>query len=298
MLRHLFLSAGLLLYSVALVGQLKKFYTVKDNCSYDTVNFSLDASSGNTFIKNYAHSIQPLVIYGNPNLKRINPSFKTRFDNKTCNALLKLDTYNSYNFGDGFSFVIKRKQEEEDGDYWKVLVNDEKIYSFRMKYGVGNTEVDLSNIKTHNLWLKTGSANVKVGYQPEKRNIIPMDTFFVKVDMGSLETKNLGNARAENFVADIGFGTAILDFTGQKNHRMRCNAKIGAGSLDVRIPDKDAPVIIHMKSTPFCGITMADDFEEVEKNVYVNPSYSKDAKDLMVFDVDLAVGTISFSYAE
>ncbi len=279
-------------------AQLKKFYTLKQSNEYDTVDFTLKAATGHSFVKNYAEQTDPMVIYGNPDLERINPSFKTKYSGKTCYASLELNAFNSHSFGDGFTFVMAKKTKEEHGNYWKILVNNEKVYRFHMKYGVGNTEVDLSNIKLDKLWLNTGSANVTVGYQPESRNLIKMDTFFVKTDMGSIQTKYLGNSRANTYMADIGFGTAQLDFRGCDNEKVRCNAKIGAGSLDVLIPTKSTPVIIYVKESPFCGIRMSEDFEMVEKNVYVNRSYSAKATNLMTFDIDLALGTISFAYAE
>ncbi len=294
-----FIATGLCLHlSLSSFAQLKKFYTIKETSSFDTVNFTLKASSGNSFIKNYSESNYPMVILGNPDLERINPSFNTKFTGKTCFAKLDLEAYNSLNFGDGFAFVVAKKNQENDGNYWKILVNQEKVYQFNMNYGVGNTEVDLSNVKTDKLKLKTGSANVKIGYQDDMKNLISMDTFYIKMDMGTLETTNIGNARASNYVADIGFGTALLDFGGERDYRIRCDAKVGAGSLDVLIPNRDAPVIIYVKGSPFCGIRMADDFEEVEEHVYVNKSYSAQAKNLMTLDVDLAVGTLSISYAE
>lgn len=298
MLRLVIVVSLCLNVSLGAHAQLKKFYTLKESNEYDTVDFVLRASSGNSFIKNYADSSEPMVIYGNPDLERINPSFKTRYSGKTCYATLDLDAFNSFSFGDGFSFVMAKKAKEEHGNYWKVLVNDKKVYRFYMKYGVGNTEVDLSNIKLDKLRLNTGSANVVVGYQPEKANLIKMDTFFVKVDMGSLETKYLANSRAKCYTADIGFGTAKLDFRGKSEGKVQCNAKIGAGSLDVLVPNRDSPIIIYLKDSPFCGIRMEDDFEEVEKNVWVNHSYSAKANNLMTFNVDLALGTISFAYAE
>jgi hypothetical protein len=279
-------------------AQLKKFYTLKQSNEYDTVDFTLKAATGHSFVKNYADQTDPMVIYGNPDLERINPSFKTKYAGKTCYASLELNAFNSHSFGDGFTFVMAKRTKEEHGNYWKILVNNEKVYRFHMKYGVGNTEVDLSNIKLDKLWLNTGSANVTVGYQPDSRNLIKMDTFFVKTDMGSIQTKYLGNSRAKTYMADIGFGTAQLDFRGSDNQKVQCNAKIGAGSLDVLIPTKSTPVIIYVKDSPFCGIRMSDDFEMVEKNVYVNRSYSAKATNLMTFDIDLALGTISFAYAE
>jgi len=299
MLRYVLLCTSFLLCSVSLLAQLKKFYTLRESVHFDTVSFHLDASSGNSYIRNYSHHVDPLVIYGNPDLEKINPSFQTQIDGRLCKALLKLDTYNAHDFGDGFSFVISRKEKEEDGDYWKVLVNDDKVYQFRMNYGVGNTEVNLSNVKAQKLWLNTGSANVRILYDKDRPNKIAMDTFFVKVDLGTLFTENLRNAHAGTFIADIGFGSAILDFSGKSATRaLQCNAKIGAGALDVKIPNASCPVIIHMNNSPFCGIQMAEGFEEVEKNVFVNPSYNAHAPDLMTFNIDLSVGTISFSYVE
>lgn len=239
-----------------------------------------------------------MVIYGNPDLDKVNPSFATKFKGKTCYANLVLDNYNPHRFGETFAFMMSKETKEEDGNYWKILANDQKVYRFYMKYGVGNTEVDLSNIKMHKLWLSSGSANVKIGYGSDHLNLIQMDTFYVKVDMGSLDTYNLGNSRAANFVADIGFGTAVLDFSGKESNKVRCDAKIGAGSLDVLIPNRDIPVIIYLKDSPFCGIKMEDDFEEVEENIYVNHSYSAEAKNLMVLDVDVALGTFSVIYGD
>ena len=298
MLRLVILAGLCLFSSFNAFSQLKKFYTLKETSSFDTVDFRLKAASGNTYIKNYAPSNYPMEIYGNPDLEKVNPSFKTKFKGKTCYAKLALDNYNSHGFGDGFAFVIAKKSKEQDGNYWKIFINEEKVYRLNMDYGFGNTEVDLSNVKLDKLYLNSGSANVKVGYQDKKENLIEMDTFFIKVDLGSIETMNLGNSRASTYMAEVGFGTAMLDFSEMPIKKIRCEAKIGAGSLDVLIPNKNAPVIIYVKDSPFCGIRMDDDFEEVENNVYVNHSYSAKAKNLMVFDIDLALGNVSFQYAD
>lgn len=285
-------------FSVSSFGQLKKFYNLRETGGCDTINFVLNAASGNSCIKNYANSDSPLVIYGNPNLKKINPSFKTKFRKNTCDASLDLDTYNSLDFGDEFLFVISKKGKQDTDNFWKILLNDKKVYRLNMNYGVGNTEMDISDIRLHDLRLNSGSANVKIGYQKDKLNLITMDTLYLKVDFGSIETRNLGNARAKTVIADVGFGTALLDFTKMPTEKFYCNAKIGAGSLNVVIPSKDTPVIIYLKDSPFCSIRMGNDFEEVENNVYVNYSYSPKAKNLMVFNIDLALGNVSFKYVD
>jgi len=193
--------------------------------------------------------------------------------------------------------VISKRNKGDENNYWKILINREKVYRLNINYVVGNTEIDLSDIRLDAFRMSSGSANVIIRYQDDKSNLIDMDTIYIKVDFGSLETKNLGNSRAKYIFTEIGFGTALLDFNTMPTKNILCNTKIGAGSLDVFIPNKDTPVIIYIKDSPFCGIHLDDDFEEVENNVYVNQSYFAKAKNLMVFNVDLALGNVSFQYA-
>lgn len=296
MLRLLLLVGVCQAFSVSVFGQLNKFYTLKEVLSFDTVDFTLKAISGRSHIKNYVQSDDPLVIYGNPDLDKINPSFKRKVVGKTCYATLKLDTYNLLNFGDGFSSIISTGSKEETSNYWSILLNRQKVYRLNVSYGVGSSEIDLSDVKLDDLRLISGSANMKIGYQDDKSNLITMDTFYIKVDFGSINTKNLGHTRAKNVIADIGFGTALLDFGTAPTEKVHCNAKVGAGALDVIIPNRHTPVIVYVKSSPFCGIQMSDDFEEVENNVYVNGSYSAKAENLMIFNIDLVLGGVTFKY--
>jgi hypothetical protein len=298
MLRMVLLMGLGLSVSLNLFGQLKKFYSVSEEEKFEVVNFHLKAASGNTYIKNYAEYDQALVIFGNPDLNKINPSFETQVSKGTCTAKLKLENFQTYSFGDGFSFVMTKKSSEEDGNFWKILVNEHKIYRFNMTYGFGNTDINLTDVKTKKVWLSTGSANVNVGYDDKTKNLIKMDTFYVKVDMGKLVTRNLSGARAKSVIADVGFGSAILDFGTTTPETVRVDAKVGAGSLAVIIPNANVPVIIHVKESPFCGMKLKGDFEQVEKNVYVNKSYAANAKNLMTFNIDLAMGNVSFAYKE
>ena len=71
---------------------------------------------------------------------------------------------------------------------------------------------------------------------------------------------------------------------------------MGAGNLDVLLPKGNTPIIIYLKDSPLCGVRLAEGFEEVEHNVYVNMDYTVDAKNLLTFDVDVALGSITFHY--
>ncbi|MEL6556663.1 MAG: hypothetical protein AAFQ94_00670 [Bacteroidota bacterium] len=280
-------------------GQLKKFYSLKDAVTYDTVKLSLEASTGACYFKNTSHS-SPLNIYGNPDLDRINPSYHTQIKDRTCFVDLKLEEYQSSSFDQGLSFdsffSVPKSSKKVEKDSWKVYLSDKKIYDLNLQYGIGEAYLDFSGSAVKKVKINTGNANVKVDYAMEHENTIPMDTFFVKVDLGSLEAKKINYMNASNIIAEIGFGKAILSFKEGENKKCDVNASVGAGTLDVVLPDDDTPVIIHIKDSPMCGIKIAKGFEEVEKNTYVNMSYRPDAENLLTFKVDVAIGKVIFSH--
>lgn len=294
MLRMILSVAWLLVFSIVW-GQAKRFYTLNDDTPFDTVHFSLNAASGNCILRtapDIGHS--PLVIYGNPNLERVNPSFRSHVTNNTCLVELDLDEYRSSNFGDGLVYAVMRSDEKDD--FWKIHLDDQKIYKLDLSYGVGNADINLSNAAVKAFRLRSGTADINVDYSRYQPNKTEMDTFSVHVDMGSFKSKHLELANARRIIANIGFGSALLDLEQGLDHPCDIKASIGAGNLDIVLPKKDIPIIIYMKDSPLCGASMAPGFEEVEKNVFVNMAYSSGAENLMTFNVDVAMGTVNFAY--
>lgn len=292
MLRLVFTAALWLLFSFS-YGQLKRFYTLKETAKFDTVDFSLEATSGNCYIKSSKEE-GPLAIYGNPDLDKINPSFKSKIHNNKCVVALDLQEYRSSSFGDGLIMAMVRDGEENN--YWKILFDQEKVYRLDLTYGFGNADVDLSGTSVQNFKVRSGSADIMVDYNDREPNKIPMDTFWVKADMGSIIARHLELSRAKYVMANIGFGRALLDFSKSTGERCTVEASVGAGNLDIYLPNRDVPMIIYLKDSPLCGMRLVEGFEEVERNVYVNMNYKADAQDLMIFRIDVALGNVSFYY--
>lgn len=291
MLRLVFTATFGLLCTLSF-GQLKKFYTLKEDVPFDTLKFSLEATAGNCYIKS-AETEGPLSIYGNPDLEKINPSFKSKIKNGTCSVALDLEEYRSSSLSDGI-FMAMLRDDSERNNYWKILFDHDKVYKLNLSYGFGNADVDLSGTAVSNLKVKSGSAEILVDYNDGAPNKIKMDTFWVKADMGSIIAKHLELARAKYVMANIGFGRALLDFSDGVEDRCMVEASVGAGNLDIFLPGNDVPMIIYLKDSPLCGMRLAKGFEEVERNVYVNMSYKPDAKNLITFKVDVALGNVSF----
>ena len=294
---RLVMTAGItLLVSVSAFSQLKRFYMVKESTTFDTVDFYLKATATNCLIKQTPEDSDPLTIYGNPDLEKINPSFKNKVYNNTCYAKLVLDEYSSSSFGDRFTFAMSK--ESHKNDFWKVSFSEDKIYRLNLNYGFGNADVDLTGSPVKNFKLKSGSADILVGYEEGNYNPIPMDTFQIKADFGSIVAKHMELARARNVITKIGFGNVLLDFEDKQQSACQVDASVGAGNLEIVLPRRDVPIIIYVRDSPLCSIKLAADFEEVENNVFVNKAYSVNSDDLLSFNVDVALGHVKFFYVE
>ncbi|WP_144017376.1 hypothetical protein [Ekhidna lutea] len=285
-----------LLMSLGAFAQLTKFYTVKESTQFDTVDFYLKATATNCLLKRSETDNNPLTIYGNPDLEKINPSFANKVKNNTCYAKLALDEYNSSGFGDSFSMAVSRSDKEND--FWKVNLNESEIYKLNLIYGFGNADVNLTGTSVQRLKIKSGSADIVVGYDDGNKNPIQMDTFYVKADFGSIVAKRMELARAKNVITKIGFGNVLLDFDSEMTEKCNVDASVGAGNLEILLPRDGTPVRIQIRDSPLCAVKIAKGFEEVEKNVFVNMSYDANADNLLSFDVDVALGMVRFRYTD
>ncbi len=275
-------------------AQLKKFYSLPDDGTFDAINFTLNATSGSCYIRSEAGKV-PLNIYGNPDFEKINPNFHNWVDDRTNHVDLTLEDYNSSGFSKSISYNVFGP-EKKGKNFWKIYLSNEKEYSLNLNYGIGMANVDLAGIPLKNLNIKTGSADVEVDYSTEMSNQIEMDTFYVKVDLGSLDVQKMELCRANTVITDIGFGNASLEFSKVPQTKSTIEAMVGAGSLVVRVPKEDAPIIIYMNDSPLCSIKLPKGFEEVDDNVYVNLDYSPKAENLLTFNVDVALGNVTFKY--
>ena len=277
-------------------AQLTKFYTVKESPEFDTVDFYLKATATNCLLKQSERDNNPLTIYGNPDLEKINPSFVSKVKNNTCYSKLVLDEYSSSGFGDSFSMVVSRN--DKDNDFWKVHLNKAKTYRLNLVYGFGNADVNLTGSSIQRIKIKSGSADIMVGYDDGSTNPIQMDTFFIKADFGSIVAKRMELARAKNVITKIGFGNVLLDFDYEMKESCRVDASVGAGNLEILLPKEGTPVIIYLRNSPLCAVKIAKGFEEVEKNVFINKTYSADAENLLSFNIDVALGLVRFKYTD
>ena len=275
-------------------GQIKKHYTVENSNTFDKVVITLSGGSGTCYVRPTPNA-NPVNIYGKSLSNTQNPSCKSVLDNRIQWVNVNfLDNRSDQASAKKVSFNVFGKEESNQDDQWHVYLSKKKPVLLNLNYGMGDAFVDLSGLSVEKLKVKTGSADVKVGYVSGQYNQQEMDTFSIKVDLGELEARRVALSNARNIIADVGFGTLFLDFTDKSKVKSTVTATVGAGNLVVNSGNSVNPMIIYIQNSPLCRVKIPKGFSEIRKNVFISHDYREDAENLITFNVDVTMGNIIF----
>jgi len=275
------------------LGQIKKQFTVETQDQCDRVELSLKAKTGNCFIRPSQNS-DLLDIYSNQDLEEYNHSFSNELRGKTCIVKLALEQEGQRGVGQKISYRVFGSDEKISDKFWKVYLTNEKPYSLDLTYGLGNANIDLSGLGIEKLKINTGSSDVFVFYSAGIENKVEMDTFFVRVDMGSLSVKQLNLSRARVIRAEVGFGNILLDFSGRPLVGNQVKGSVGAGNLMITLPDDEVPVLVKINDSWLCSVNLSKSLKKIGENTFANAAYTANPKNGLTFDLEVAMGKIIF----
>lgn len=283
---------GIALAGVVL-GQIKKQFTVEGTPACDNIKLHLRANSGNCFIKP-SQDTEILNVFSNQDESSYSHNYRKELKGKTCEVYLNLEESNSEGIGQTISTkMFGNTEKAATSKLWKMYLTDSKPYLLELNYAVGNAHVDLSGLAIKRLKINTGSADVNVGYN-SLENQIDMDTFSVKVDLGSLNVKNLNLSRTKCMVADVGFGNMMLDFSNSPLVTNKIKGSVGAGNLVIILPSEQTPVLVKIKDSWLCSVSVPKSLKRINENTFASETYSKEAKNALIFDLDVSMGNITF----
>ena len=286
------INAGVIISSFS-VGQVKKQFSIEENARFEKMDMKFATKSGVCFIKPSQHNV-PLSIYSNQDFDDYEHTFNKKITNNICFVDLSLKDKNSDNLSKSISYQMFSNSDKKIEKSWKIYLSQSTPYRLDLNYGMGDAYIDLSGLSIENLKVNSGNADVNIGFMSELGNQIEMDTFFVKVDLGSVNVKQMALTNARTVMADIGFGNMFLDYSDQSTGGCNINASVGAGNLIVIIPTNNVPVKVKINDSMLCRVRLTKSFREIENNTFVNHSYTSDTKDVLAFDVDVSLGTIVF----
>lgn len=286
-------SCGIAIVGLAF-GQIKKQFTVEDTPSCENIRLCVKANSGNCFIKP-SHDPEILNVFSNQTEAAYAHNFRKEVKGKTCEVLLNLEEVQAEGLSQTISTRFFGPSEKPASEkLWKMYLSDSKPYFLELNYGVGNANIDLSGLAIKTLKINTGSADVNVGYYSALENQIDMDTFFVKVDLGSVNVKNINLSRTRFVMADVGFGNMTLDFSNKPLVSNKIKGSVGAGNLTIILPSEDTPVLVKIQDSWLCSVKVPVSLKKIAENTFANAAYTKGAKNALVFDLDVSMGNIVF----
>ncbi|MBK7651529.1 MAG: hypothetical protein IPJ20_13450 [Flammeovirgaceae bacterium] len=214
------------------------------------------AKTGNCFIR-ASNNDDVLNIYSNQDLEEYAHSFSNEVKDNTCSINLSLEQESQRGVSQKISYQVFGSEERPSDKFWKVYLSETTPYALDLDYGLGNANIDLSGMSISKLKIHTGSADVNINYSTGIENKIEMDTFYVKVDMGSLNARQLNLARSKVVVADVGFGNMFLDFSNKPSISNHIIGSVGAGNLIIQLPTEDVPVLVTINDSWLCSLSIS-----------------------------------------
>ncbi len=291
-----YVSFGLIGSSLALgvSGQIKKQFSVENLEDCSSIELNLKAKTGNCFIRPSQNS-DILNVYSNQEVEEYNHSFSNELKDQTCQVRLSLEQEGQKGVGTKISYQMFGADTQPNDKFWKIYLTERKPYSLNLDYGLGNANIDLSGLSIKRLKINTGSADVNVSYNSGMENKLDMDTFYVKVDLGSLNVKQLNLSRTHVMIADVGFGNVLLDFSDKPLVSNRVKGSVGAGNMVILLPSDDVPVLVKISESWLCSVNLCKSLKRIGTDTYANAAFSnKNAKDAITFDLDVSLGKIIF----
>lgn len=286
------LLVGLVCASFIALAQESKHFRVEHSNKYKSVTLNYSASSGVCYLAQ-GDSRDPLSVYSSRDIDEFNHSFNKNEEGRDLSVSLSVEDKNTESFSQSISSNMFSKSKPED-NIWKVILAEDVPYNLNLTYGIGSAYIDLAGLSINDLKVKTGSADVNIGYLTSMPNNITMGNMDIKVDLGNVNVRQIYLANVENISAEVGFGNMLLDLAEPMHAPCKVEASVGAGSLEILIPRDHTPIIIRVKKSMLCDVKLTKSFKETGDNIFTNEAYSPNADEILEFDVDVSFGEIVF----
>lgn len=275
-------------------AQIKRQFAVGGDRNVEVVKLHFSVNAGMCSIK-AGDGTEALTVYSNQDHTSYNHSFDKSIEGALCSINLALDdNKNHQGLGHTISSRVFGSEKEHTGNLWRVYLNRTMSYDMDLTYGMGKADIDLAGVAVSNIKIHTASADVNVGYFSEVPNSVQMDTFAIKVDMGSVAVKSLNMSNSKFVQADVGFGDLLLDLTGDMSNTSDIYGSVGAGNLFIILPQEQRPIIVRVHDSWLCQVKLSESFQPYGKNTFVNEAYANNSEDAIEFILDVSMGKIIF----
>jgi hypothetical protein len=293
MLNRFSLIIGLVLGIIfQLTAQITKEFRVEEKHGYNLVYLNFNVYKGVTQI-NRKLGDEPVFIHSHLSKVNILPSFNHEIRDEILYANLVHRNVESENLGKSLSYKLFSSSNDDFDHKWSVGLNSNFLYDLHFYFGIGTADIDLAYLPVSNCIINSTSADVKLNYSKNSANSVKMDTIMVTINMGNLEASNLNFTNAKEMIFEANYGTLNLSFSDKMPEACNIQAMVGAGKVNLILPDDSQPYIVKIKSTPMCRTYIPKHLKDIGNKTYVSRTYKENSANLMTFDIDVSVGSVT-----
>ncbi len=152
----------------------------------------------------------------------------------------------------------------------------------KLELGLGEAEIDLSNLTLSNLDLECGLSEVKLVVRTP--NPVRCRKVSIESGLGDFNVEGLGNLRPDHINIEVGLGSAYIDLTGEIVDDIEGNIEVGLGDIDLILP-KNANVELDIEKSFLSDVDVAGLIKRDDKWV----SHHWD-KNLPTIELKISVG--------
>jgi hypothetical protein len=293
MLNRFSLIIGLVLGIIfQLTAQITKEFRVEEKHGYNLVYLNFNVYKGVTQIHRKLGD-EPVFIHSHLSKVNILPSFNHEIRDQVLYTNLVHRNVESENLGKSLSYKLFSSSNDDFDHKWSVGLNSNFLYDLHFYFGIGTADIDLAYLPVSNCIINSTSADVKLNYSKNSANSVKMDTIMVTINMGNLEASNLNFTNAKEMIFEANYGTLNLSFSDKMPEACNIQAMVGAGKVNLILPDDSQPYIVKIKSTPMCRTYIPKHLKDIGNKTYVSRTYKENSANLMTFDIDVSVGSVT-----
>jgi hypothetical protein len=156
-----------------------------------------------------------------------------------------------------------------------------------LDFGVGDAEIDLTNIAITKLNINCGLSDVEI--EINERNKVICKSVSIENGLGDLDVEGLGNLAAEKIDINIGLGSADIDLSGERIYDTDINVDVGLGTLDMVLP-KNANIEIFVDASFLSSVDIYG-LKQKKNKYWVTPNWDSDNPTISM-DVNVGMGSV------
>ena len=155
-----------------------------------------------------------------------------------------------------------------------------------LEFGAVQADLDLGGLQLQRLELSTGASDTRI--QVSEPNPIPMEWARFQVGAAAFSARDLGRLNARELEVEAGVGDVRIDLGGLERDETRVRAKMGLGSLEIRVP---RGVGIRLDRSTFLTSVTAPDLTR-RGDSYYSPEWETATRRVAI-EVDAAFGSVT-----